>query len=100
MYNVLFTALPPLAMGLFDKPCNDDKMLLYPKLYRPSQMGQLFNVRVFWVWVFNGLAHSALLFWITMYICSQDILWMSGKDGGYLVFGNFVYTVSITSIFD
>ncbi|XP_045479978.1 probable phospholipid-transporting ATPase IA isoform X7 [Harmonia axyridis] len=98
MYNVLFTALPPLAMGLFDKPCNDDKMLLYPKLYRPSQLGQLFNVRVFWVWVFNGLAHSALLFWITMFICSQDILWMNGKDGGYLVFGNFVYTFVIITV--
>ncbi|KAK9875763.1 hypothetical protein WA026_009559 [Henosepilachna vigintioctopunctata] len=98
MYNVLFTALPPLAMGLFDKPCNDDKMLLYPKLYKPSQQGKLFNVKVFWVWVLNGMIHSALLFWITLFICHQDILWMNGKDGGYLVFGNFVYTFVIITV--
>ncbi|KAJ8934426.1 hypothetical protein NQ318_000643 [Aromia moschata] len=57
-YNVLFTALPPLAMGLFDKPCGADKMMMYPKLYKPSQSGELFNIKVFWYWVINGLVHS------------------------------------------
>jgi phospholipid-transporting ATPase len=92
-YNVLFTALPPLAMGLFDKTCSDEVMMTHPQLYKPSQNGQLFNVKVFWLWVFNGMIHSAILFWLPLLICEHDILWMSGRDGGYLVVGNFVYTV-------
>lgn len=45
-YNVFFTALPPLAMGLFDKTCSAETMLKYPKLYKPSQDANSFNVKV------------------------------------------------------
>lgn len=94
LYNVLFTALPPLAMGLFDKTCSAKSMIEHPKLYKPSQKGKLFNVKVFWVWVANGLVHSAFLFWLPLLACQNDILWISGKDGGFLMLGNCVYTVS------
>jgi phospholipid-transporting ATPase len=97
-YNVLFTALPPLAMGLFDKTCSDEVMMTHPQLYKPSQNGQLFNVKVFWLWVFNGMIHSAILFWLPLLICEHDILWMSGRDGGYLVVGNFVYTYVVITV--
>lgn len=95
LYNVLFTALPPFAMGLFDKTCSAETMMAYPQLYKPSQSGELFNVKVFWVWVVNGMIHSAILYWLPLLICQNDILWMNGKEGGYLVLGNCVYTVSI-----
>ncbi|XP_018331633.1 probable phospholipid-transporting ATPase IA isoform X4 [Agrilus planipennis] len=98
LYNVIFTALPPLAMGLFDKTCTAETMLKYPKLYRPSQNGQLFNVKVFWVWVVNGMVHSALLFWLTLLACKNDILWLNGKDGGYLMFGMCVYTYVVVTV--
>lgn len=93
LYNVIFTALPPLAMGLFDKTCSADKMMTYPKLYKPSQSGEMFNIKVFLMWITNGMIHSAILFWLPLIACQHDALWMNGKDGGYLVFGNCVYTV-------
>lgn len=82
-------------MGLFDKTCSAETMMAYPQLYKPSQSGELFNVKVFWVWVVNGMIHSAILYWLPLLICQNDILWMNGKEGGYLVLGNCVYTVSI-----
>lgn len=99
LYNVLFTALPPLAMGLFDRTCSANEMMARPKLYVPSQSGQLFNVKVFWLWVVNGMIHSAFLFWLPLLACEHDILWMGGRDGGFLVMGNCVYTVSIYTLF-
>lgn len=93
LYNVIFTALPPLAMGLFDQVCNDENMLKHPKLYEPSQSGKLFKVKVFWIWVGNGLFHSILLFWLPYFAFKNDILWISGMEGGYLMLGNCVYTV-------
>ncbi|XP_026326361.1 phospholipid-transporting ATPase IA isoform X2 [Hyposmocoma kahamanoa] len=92
-YNVIFTALPPFAIGLFDKLCSSEIMIRHPVLYLPSQQGLLFNVRVFWVWVVNSLLHSVLLFWLPVAMVSHHILWPQGKDGGFLVLGNFVYTV-------
>lgn len=94
LYNVLFTALPPLAIGLFDRTYNADVMMAYPQLYKPSQSGKLYTIKIFWYWVTNGMVHSALLFWLPLLMCQHDILWMSGKEGGYLALGNSVYTVS------
>lgn len=65
----------------------------HPALYIPSQQGLLFNVRVFWVWAVNALLHSVLLFWLPVLMAQHHVLWPSGRDGGYLVLGNFVYTV-------
>lgn len=96
---MLFTALPPLAMGLFDKSCSAEKMIIYPQLYKPSQSGEMFNIRVFWLWIINSLVHSALLFWLPILAMHHDVLWMSGKQGGYLVVGNAVYTVSFIIVY-
>ncbi|XP_048480918.1 probable phospholipid-transporting ATPase IA isoform X3 [Plutella xylostella] len=97
-YNVMFTALPPFAIGLFDKLCSPEIMLRHPVLYIPSQRGLLFNVRVFWVWVLNSLLHSVLLFWLPMLLASHHVLWPTGKDGGYLVMGNFIYTYVVMTV--
>ncbi|XP_050362424.1 probable phospholipid-transporting ATPase IA isoform X4 [Nymphalis io] len=97
-YNVIFTALPPFAIGLFDKICSPEIMLRHPVLYIPSQQGLLFNVRVFWVWAVNALLHSILLFWLPVLLTSHHVLWPSGKDGGYLVLGNFVYTFVVATV--
>ncbi|XP_047545927.1 probable phospholipid-transporting ATPase IA isoform X5 [Vanessa atalanta] len=97
-YNVIFTALPPFAIGLFDKICSPEIMLRHPVLYIPSQQGLLFNVRVFWVWAVNALLHSVLLFWLPVLLTSHHVLWSSGKDGGYLVLGNFVYTFVVATV--
>ncbi|XP_048517503.1 probable phospholipid-transporting ATPase IA isoform X3 [Dendroctonus ponderosae] len=98
LYNVLFTALPPLAMGLFDKSCSAEKMISYPQLYKPSQSGELFNIKVFWMWIINSLVHSALLFWLPVLATQHDVLWINGKEGGYLVIGNAVYTYVVVTV--
>lgn len=69
-------------------------MLKYPALYKPSQNAQLFNVKVFWFWIVNALIHSVMLFWLPMLAYEYDIIWINGKNGGYLELGNIVYTVS------
>lgn len=34
LYNLLFTSLPPLAIGVYDKTVSEDLLLLRPYLYR------------------------------------------------------------------
>lgn len=79
-------------MGLFDKVCSAETMLRHPKLY--SQGSNNFNVKVFWIWIANAMFHSVLLFWLPLYAVKHDIIWSNAMDGGYLVLGNIVYTVS------
>ena len=42
----VFTAAPPLAMGLFDRHCTPESLLKFPQLYKDSQNCELFNVKV------------------------------------------------------
>jgi phospholipid-transporting ATPase len=55
----------------------------------------MFNVKVFWIWIGNAMIHSIILFWMPKYAFEGDIIWSNGRDGGYLVLGNMVYTVNI-----
>ncbi|XP_064637664.1 probable phospholipid-transporting ATPase IA isoform X4 [Lineus longissimus] len=98
LYNVIFTATPPLAIGLFDRYCSSESRLRFPALYKASQNAELFNVRVFWMWIINSIYHSILLYWLTMLALRQDIAFENGKVGSYLFFGNFVYTYVIITV--
>uniref|UniRef100_A0A4W3IKH1 Phospholipid-transporting ATPase n=1 Tax=Callorhinchus milii TaxID=7868 RepID=A0A4W3IKH1_CALMI len=66
LYNVFFTALPPFALGIFEKSCRKENMLKYPELYKASQNTLNFNTKVFWVYCLNGLFHSFILFWFPL----------------------------------
>lgn len=46
LYNVLFTAAPPMALGLFDRPLKADTMLRFPELYKMTQKKTEFNITV------------------------------------------------------
>nr|XP_019918067.2 probable phospholipid-transporting ATPase IA isoform X5 [Crassostrea gigas] len=97
-YNVIFTAAPPLAMGLFDRICSAESMMKFPALYKASQNAELFNAKVFWMWIFNSLFHSILLFWLPVLTLQQDIAFSNGQSGGYLFLGNFVYTYVVVTV--
>ncbi|XP_025986710.2 probable phospholipid-transporting ATPase IA isoform X10 [Solenopsis invicta] len=99
LYNVVFTAAPPLAMGLFDKVCSAETHLAHPGLYATKNNGgSSFNIKVFWVWIINALIHSSLLYWLPLMALKQDVAWANGRDGGYLLLGNFVYTYVVVTV--
>lgn len=57
-YNVLFTVLPPLVIGIFDQYLSARMLDRYPQLY-----GQVFfNKRRFLGWTINAFYHSLLAF--------------------------------------
>uniref|UniRef100_A0AAV2L6D2 Phospholipid-transporting ATPase n=1 Tax=Knipowitschia caucasica TaxID=637954 RepID=A0AAV2L6D2_KNICA len=64
LFNIVFTSLPVIAMGLFDQDVNDRTSLRYPCLYKAGQMNLHFNKRHFFLCALQGLATSFLLFFI------------------------------------
>uniref|UniRef100_A0A8C2HTC1 Phospholipid-transporting ATPase n=1 Tax=Cyprinus carpio TaxID=7962 RepID=A0A8C2HTC1_CYPCA len=94
LYNVLFTALPPLTLGIFERSCRKENMLKYPELYKTSQNAMGFNTKVFWAHCLNGLFHSVILFWFPLKAFQHDTVFGNGKTPDYLLLGNMVYTVS------
>ncbi|XP_078072910.1 putative phospholipid-transporting ATPase IA isoform X3 [Mustelus asterias] len=98
LYNVIFTALPPLTLGIFERSCRKENMLKYPELYKTSQNALNFNTKVFWVHCLNGLFHSVILFWFPLKALEHDTAYGNGKTPGRLLLGNMVYTFVVITV--
>ncbi|XP_076877503.1 putative phospholipid-transporting ATPase IA isoform X2 [Brachyhypopomus gauderio] len=98
LYNVIFTALPPLTLGIFERSCRKENMLKYPELYKTSQNAMGFNTKVFWAHCLNGLFHSVILFWVPLKAFQHDTVFGNGKTPDYLLLGNMVYTFVVITV--
>ncbi|XP_071371262.1 probable phospholipid-transporting ATPase IA isoform X2 [Centroberyx affinis] len=98
LYNVIFTAMPPLALGIFERCCRKETMLKYPELYKTSQNAQGFNTKVFWLHCLIGLFHSAILFWLPLLAFKHGTLRTFGRTPDYLLLGNMVYTCVVVTV--
>ncbi|XP_058839396.1 phospholipid-transporting ATPase VD-like [Topomyia yanbarensis] len=75
IYNLIFTALPPLAIGVYDKKIIDDLLLNYPRLYRHGRLGKGYKAHTFWVVMFDALYQSLVIFFI-----AKAAFWDSDVD--------------------
>lgn len=66
IYNIGFTLLPPIAIGIFDQHLSAATLMNVPHLYKSGQKRKHFNTKVFWSWTVNAIYHSLLLFWLPL----------------------------------
>ncbi|XP_030014862.1 phospholipid-transporting ATPase ID isoform X2 [Sphaeramia orbicularis] len=71
LYNIVYTSLPVLAMGIFDQDVPDQRSLEYPKLYEPGQLNLLFNKREFFICITQGIYTSVVLFFVPYAVLSN-----------------------------
>ncbi|XP_055698057.1 phospholipid-transporting ATPase ID isoform X11 [Phlebotomus papatasi] len=64
VYNLFYTSLPVLALGVFEQDVSDKNSLEYPKLYTPGLTNALFNTTEFIRSVLHGIFSSLVLFLI------------------------------------
>ncbi|XP_034751745.1 phospholipid-transporting ATPase IC [Etheostoma cragini] len=77
LYNLCYSSLPVLLVGLLDQDVNDKLSLKFPKLYLPGQQGLLFNYRNFFISLFHGIFVSLVIFFIPYGAFLQTM----GQDG-------------------
>ncbi|XP_019867395.1 probable phospholipid-transporting ATPase IM isoform X2 [Aethina tumida] len=65
IYNLFYTSLPVLAVGIFDQDVNEKNSVLYPQLYRPGHMNLFFNKKEFFRSAMQGCYVSGILFFIS-----------------------------------
>uniref|UniRef100_A0AC35U092 Phospholipid-transporting ATPase n=1 Tax=Rhabditophanes sp. KR3021 TaxID=114890 RepID=A0AC35U092_9BILA len=63
-FNVIFTALPPIILGLFDRPVSEEQLINNPYLYKSLQKVSFSNAQ-FYYWIFMSVVHSIVLFWMS-----------------------------------
>lgn len=98
-FNVFFTILPPMAIGIFDQFASARLLDKYPQLYMLGQKNEFFNQKRFWGWIMNAVYHSALLFFLGMAAFRQDeVFGAQGWSGGQWWVGTTIFTATLATI--
>ncbi|XP_048484790.1 probable phospholipid-transporting ATPase IM isoform X4 [Plutella xylostella] len=95
VYNLFYTSLPVLALGVFEQDVSDVTSLQFPKLYAPGHTSQLFNKTEFIKSTLHGCFTSLVLFLIP-YGTYKDGLAADGKVlSDHMLLGSVVATILI-----
>ncbi|KAI9460827.1 phospholipid-transporting ATPase [Boletus coccyginus] len=104
-YNVIFTVLPPLVMGIFDQFVSAHVLNRYPQLYASGKQECVFTKTAFWLWIGNALYHSLVRHhsgWVFGHLVLGRFEAVDGLDSGHYLWtkynvaaipGSFVFTM-------
>ncbi|XP_062821097.1 phospholipid-transporting ATPase ID isoform X2 [Anolis carolinensis] len=95
LYNIVYTSLPVLAMGVFDQDVPEQRSLEYPKLYEPGQLNLLFNKREFFICIAQGIFTSVFMFFLPYGVFADDDLLADYQSFAVTVATALVIVVSV-----
>jgi phospholipid-transporting ATPase len=92
-YNIFFTSLPPLIMGIFEKDIDEQTLDEKPELFLALGKGAYFDVPIILRWFGEGILHSILFFFITYSSNVRLDHFQTNTDG--LMFGTMLITALV-----
>ncbi|KAF9501800.1 calcium transporting ATPase [Pleurotus eryngii] len=98
LYNVVFTVLPPLVIGVFDQFVSARILDRYPQLYILGQKNAFFTKTAFWLWVANALYHSLITFGFSVILWWGDLKQTDGRDTGHWFWGTTLYLAVLLTV--
>ncbi|KAI8539269.1 hypothetical protein RHMOL_Rhmol09G0169000 [Rhododendron molle] len=81
LYNVIFTSLPVIMVGVFEKDVNASLSRKYPELYKEGMRNTYFNWKVLMVLAVSSLYQSLIVFYFVV-TSSSNSVHSSGKMFG------------------
>ncbi|XVF16401.1 hypothetical protein REPUB_Repub10bG0028100 [Reevesia pubescens] len=97
-YNVFFTSLPVIALGVFDQDLSARLCLKHPLLYQEGVQNILFSwVRILG-WMFNGVLSSVIIFFLTTNLITGQAFRKDGQVADYSVLGVTMYTCVVWTV--
>jgi phospholipid-transporting ATPase len=98
IYNSVFTFLPPMIIGIFEKDLPEQVLLQQPELYPTFKNDALFNIKSMTLWLLRPLWHACVLFFGTYLSGWTDGYLGSGTQDGLWVMGSIVMTAAIVTL--
>lgn len=97
LYNVIFTALPVIMVGLFDKDVSASLSKRYPQLYKEGIRNSFFKWRVVGIWAFFSL-YQSLIFYHFVTTSSSNGQNFSGKMFGLWDVSTMAFTCVVVTV--
>ena len=63
-YNLAFTSLPPLFLGIFEKDLDEGAVMDNPQLYPPLADGAYFDYFTIFRWFLESVVHSLIIYFV------------------------------------
>lgn len=64
LYNLLFTSMPPLVLGIYDRVASSGVLLSMPHVYKRGRLGLVYQAHTFWITIADALYQSIVIFFI------------------------------------
>ncbi|KAL3526061.1 hypothetical protein ACH5RR_014433 [Cinchona calisaya] len=98
LYNVFFTSLPVIALGVFDQDVSARFCLKYPLLYQEGVKNYLFSWQYILGWMFNGFLCSMIIFFLTTNSIKDQSFQKDGKVVDFEILGVLMYTCVVWTV--
>ncbi|KAF3965086.1 hypothetical protein ACB098_04G085400 [Castanea mollissima] len=92
LYNVFFTSLPVIALGVFDQDVTAKLCLKFPLLYQEGVQNVLFSWSRILGWSFNGVLSATLIFFFCIRAMEHQAFRKGGEVVGLEILGTTMYT--------
>lgn len=95
MFNTLFTSLPVIFMGVFEKDLSASTLLAVPELYKKGQRNGGFNLKVYLGWMFMAAAEAMVVYFCMLSLFGEALF---TEDNSIFALGSITYTAVVWSI--
>ena len=95
MFNTLFTSLPIIFIGVFEKDLLASTLIAVPELYNKGQRAAGFNFVIFLSWIFTAAAEAVVVYFIMFGLYGQAIFTL---DNWLFAMGNLTFTACVIMI--
>ncbi|KAF8542184.1 hypothetical protein BDD12DRAFT_826043 [Trichophaea hybrida] len=94
MFNTLFTSLPVLFIGIFEKDLAASTLLAVPELYNYGQLNRGFSFRIYFGWMLLGVSQSMLAYFLMYRLYAPRLM----VDQSVFAMGCLTFSVCVTVI--
>jgi magnesium-transporting ATPase (P-type) len=96
-YNLVYTSLPPLVLGVFDQDILPEFALAAPQLYMTGIKQELYGSALFLLYMLDGLYQSLVVFYFSMAAFGEFPVNAEGYSTNISQFGTLAATMAVTS---
>ncbi|PPR83174.1 hypothetical protein GOBAR_AA37537 [Gossypium barbadense] len=97
LYNVIFTALPVVIVGLFDQDISSSLSKKYPELYKEGVRNMFFNRRIVAIWACFAV-YQSLVFFYFVSLSSSTSRDSDGKMFGLWDVSTMAFTCVVVTV--
>lgn len=97
-YNVFFTSLPVIALGVFDQDVPAHLCLKFPLLHQEGVQNILFSWFRILGWMFNGVCSSVIIFFFSSHSILHQAFRSDGRTADFEVLGVIMYTCVVWTV--